>query len=129
MATSNNQTTATNLSGPNLSPKGESTQKYFNNFYSIDMSTGPANDAVIGFFEQYTKNKKSAQNLAAAVLYTAQSQNLNPLDILSDFQRLPKGQLDTYLVAFLNVNRAPTSFIGIKDKKKSNPYIDRTILL
>jgi hypothetical protein len=127
MATNQQYTTATNLQGPNLSGSLTSTQKYFNNFYTLDYSTGPANDAIIGFFEQYTQNKQSAKNLSAAVLYTAQSQGINPLSILSDFQRLPKGQLTTYLVAFLNSNRAPTSFVGIKDQKKSNPYIDRLI--
>jgi len=129
MSTNQQYTTATNLQGPNLSSALVSTQKYFNNFYSIDYSTGPANDAIIAFFEQYTQNKKSAHNLAAAVLYTAQSQGINPLSILSDFQSLPKGQLNTYLAAFLNSNRAPTSFVGVKDQKKSNPYIDRLILL
>jgi len=127
MTTNQQYTTATNLQGPNLSGSLTTTQKYFNNFYTLDYSTGPANDAIIAFFEQYTANKKSARNLSAAVLYTAQSQGINPLSILSDFQSLPKGQLTTYLVAFLNSNRAPTSFVGIKDQKKSNPYIDRLI--
>ena len=127
MTTNQQYTTATNLQGPNLSGSLTTTQKYFNNFYTLDYSTGPANDAIIAFFEQYTANKKSARNLSAAVLYTAQSQGINPLSILSDFQGLPKGQLTTYLVAFLNSNRAPTSFVGIKDQKKSNPYIDRLI--
>ena len=129
MTTNQQYSTATNLQGPNLSGVNTSTQKYFNNFYSIDYSIGPANDAIVGFFEQYTQNKKSAQNLAAAVMYTAQMQGLNPLNLLSDFQQLPKGQLNTYLVAFLNVNRAPTSFIGLKEQKKPNPYVNRLILL
>mgnify|MGYP006269591231 CR=1 FL=1 len=129
MADNQQYATATNLSGPDLSNSLTSTQKYFNNFYTIDYSTGPANDAIVAFFEQVTNNKKSAQNLAAAVLYTAQNQGLNPLSILSDFRNLPKGQLTTYLAAFLNSSRAPTSFLGIKDQKKSNPFVDRLILL
>jgi oligoendopeptidase F len=129
LSTNQQYTTATNLQGPDLAGLLTSTQKYFNNFYSIDYSTGPANDAVVAFFEQYTKNKKAAKNLAAAVIYTAQTQGLNPLDLLSDFRQLPKNQLNTYLVAFLNANRAPTSFIGIKDKNKSNPFVNRLILL
>lgn len=129
MAT-NQISTATNVTGPNLAKSPNDARKYFNNFYSIDFSTGPANDAIVAFFEQYADNKETAKNLSAAVLYTALSQNLNPLDILSDFQQLPKGQLNTYLVAFLNVNRAPTSVIGIRDSaNKVSPYVARTILL
>jgi hypothetical protein len=127
----NNQiSTATNLQGPDLSNTANDARKYFNNFYTIDFNVSAgANDAMIGFFEQYTKNKTAAKNLAAAVLYTAVAQNLNPLQVLSDFQSLPKGQLDNFLVAFLNINRAPTSVIGTKSSVKTNPYVTRSILL
>lgn len=122
--------TATNLQGPDLSNTANDARKYFNNFYTIDFNVSAgANDAMIGFFEQYTQNKTAAKNLAAAVLYTAMAQNLNPMQVLSDFQSLPKGQLDNFLVAFLNINRAPTSVIGTKSSTKTNPYVTRSILL
>jgi hypothetical protein len=128
--TTNQISTATNLQGPDLSKSDNDARKYFNNFYTIDFNVSSgANDAMIGFFEQYTKNKTAAKNLAAAVLYTAMAQNLDPLRVLSDFQSLPKGQLDNYLVAFLNINRAPTSMIGTKSPVKTNPYVTRSILL
>ena len=126
----NQISTSTNLQGPDLSNTANDARKYFNNFYSIDFNVSAgANDAMIGFFEQYTQNKTAAKNLAAAVLYTAVAQNLNPLQVLSDFQALPKGQLDNYLVAFLNINRAPTSVIGTKSPVKTNVYVARSILL
>jgi len=126
----NQISTATNLTGPDLSTASSDSRKYFNNFYAtgFNVSAG-ANDAMIGFFEQYTQNKATAQNLAAAVLYTALAQNLDPLTVLSDFEKLPKGQLNNYLVAFLNSNRVPTSFIGTKSSAKTSPYVSRTILL
>ena len=122
-------TTATNLSGPDTSVSLTNTQKYFNNFYSLNFTIGPANDAIVGFFEQYTNNKKSAKNLAATVIYTAQAQNIDPMVVLSEFQKLPKGQLNTYLAAFLNTNRAPTSVIGIKTTDNTNPLVARSIIL
>jgi hypothetical protein len=126
----NNQvTTATNLSGPDTSVQLNNTQKYFNNFYSLNFAIGPANDAIVGFFEQYTNNKTSAKNLAATVIYTAQAQNLDPMIVLSEFQRLPKGQLNTYLAAFLNTNRAPTSVIGVKTTNNTNPLVARSVIL
>ena len=130
--TTNQITTATNVTGPDLSATATKSdaRKYFNNFYSMGFSVSAgANDAILAFFEQYTSNKTAAQNLAASVLYTALAQNLDPLVVLSDFEQLPKGQLNSYLAAFLNINRAPTSVLGIKDSTKTSPYITRTILL
>ena len=57
------------------------------------------------------------------------AQNLDPLTVLADFQKLPPGQLNNYLIAFLNINRAPTSVIGINAGTKTSPYVTRTILL
>lgn len=125
----NQITTATNLTGPDTSVAQDDARRYFNNFYSKQFAIGPANDAIVGFFEQYTQNKKSAKNLAAVVIYTAQAQNLDPMKVLSEFQKLPKGQLNSYLAAFLNTNRAPTSMIGIKTTNTTNPLVARSILI
>jgi len=126
----NNQiTTATNLTGPDTSVDRGDPRRYYNNFYSKQFEIGPANDAIVGFFEQYTQNKKSAKNLAAVVIYTAQAQNLDPMAVLSEFQQLPKGQLNAYLAAFLNTNRAPTSMIGIKSTTNTNPLVSRSVLV
>lgn len=129
MAT-NQTTTATNISGPDLSGAENDARKYFNNFYNsgFNVSAG-VNDAMLGFFEQYAQNKSAAKNLASAVLYTSLAQGLDPMQVLSDFGKLPKGQLNNYLVAFLNSNRVPTSFLGTKTSTKTSPYITRSILL
>lgn len=125
----NQVTTATNLQGPDTSIATNDARRYFNNFYSKQFEIGPADDAIVAFFEQYTPNKKAAKNLAAIVVYTAQAQNLNPMSVLSEFQKLPNGQLNAYLAAFLNTNRAPTSIIGIKTTNNTNPLVARSILL
>ena len=126
----NQISTATNLQGPDLSNATNDARKYFNNFYTIDFHvSASANDAMIGFFEEYTQNKTTAKNLAAAILYTAMAQNLDPLTVLSDFQKLPAGQLNNYLVAFLNINRAPTSVIGTKTSLRTSPYVSRAIII
>ena len=125
-------TTANNLSGPDISNMSSASdaRKYFNNFYSVPFNiSSDADNAITAFFEEYADNKASAKNLAAAVVYTAMAQNLNPLSVLSQFQTLPKGQLSQYLIAFLNVNRAPTSVIGIREAVKTSPYVARTILV
>lgn len=125
----NQITTATNLNSPDASVAQNDARKYFNNFYSQPFSIGPADDAIVAFFEQYTDNKKSAKKLAGVVVYTAQAQNLNPMAVLAEFQKLPSGQLNAYLAAFLNTNRAPTSIIGIKSTTNTNPLVARSVLL
>jgi hypothetical protein len=122
-------TTAPNTQAPNLAGSQNNASQYFNNFFQGNFATnGNINDALNAFFEKYTGNAESGQALAATVLYTAQAQNLNPMVVLSEFQGLPQGQLNNYLAAFLNINRVPTSQIGIKTTPTTNSYITRSII-
>jgi hypothetical protein len=125
----NQISTATNLQAPDLSNTQQDPNKFFNNFFAFDFGVGLANDAITAYFEEYTGNAKSGQALAAAVLYTAQAQNLDPMSVLGEFQKMDQGKLNSYLAAFLNFNRVPTSTIGVKSTTTPNMYISRTILL
>lgn len=124
----NQISTATNIQGPDLSSTKNNPQKYFNNFFARDFSIGAANDVITAYFEEYTGNPATGKTLAATVLYTAQAQNLDPMAVLAEFQKLTPGQIDNYLAAFLNFNRVPTSQIGIKQTTQASPYITRSIL-
>jgi hypothetical protein len=126
--TTNQISTATNVQGPDLSNTQNNTQKFFNNFFARDFSIGAANDVITAYFENYTGNPSTGKTLAATVLYTAQAQNLDPMAVLAEFQKLSPGQLDNYLAAFLNFNRVPTSQIGVKQVQQASPYITRSIL-
>lgn len=126
-------TTASNTQGIDLSldiAKNNAPQ-YFNNFYATPFNvSADTNDAVVAFFQQFTQNIAAANNLASAVLYTAMAQNIDPMTVLSQFQNLPKGQLNAYLAAFLNSSRVPTSSLGINNGSKlTSPYVTRSILL
>lgn len=125
----NQITTATNTQSPNLSGSQDNANKYFNNFFAGDFSIGAANDAITAYFEKYTGNATSGRSLAASVIYTARSQNIDPMQVLGDFQKLKPNELNNYLAAFLNFNRVPTSVIGIKTTSTTSPYITRSILL
>jgi hypothetical protein len=129
--TSNQITTATNVGGPNLANASSDARRYFNNFYSIPFNvSAEANDAIVAFFQEYADNDTAAQNLAAAVLYTAFSQNLDPLQVLAQFEKLPKGELSNYLIAFLNSTRIPTSTLGVNTHtKQTSIFVNRTILV
>lgn len=126
--TTNLLSTATNISAPNLSGVEDNPEKFFNNFFSVDFSVGASDDALVSYFESYTDNPTAGRALAAAVAYTAKAQNLDPMVVLADFQKLSHGQLNSYLAAFLNFNRIPTSQIGIKHTTQVSPFITRSIL-
>lgn len=104
-------------------------QNYFNNFFEIPIEVSSNIDAaIISYFETVTDNKESARALASAVIYTSIKQGSNPMDILREFQKLPPGELDEYLVAFLNLERVGSSFIGIRVNPITNKYVSRTII-
>jgi hypothetical protein len=65
------------------------TTKYFNNYFGPDISVAQNLDnAVLGFFESITGNKESAKVLASAVLYTAITQNIDPMTIVEELRAL-----------------------------------------
>jgi hypothetical protein len=105
------------------------TTSYFNNFYVSPFSVSQGvDDAFISFFEKITANKDTARALAGSVIYTAKAQGLDPMSVMQQFSSLPLGQLNAYLVLFLNTNRISTSFLGISNLPKINFYVKRTIL-
>ena len=84
--------------------------------------------AIIGYFESKALNTEAAKALSIAVIQGAIDQNLQPMEVLDQFKKLPKQQLDTYLAYFLNLTRYPSSLIGLSSKQSSNIYVQRSIL-
>jgi hypothetical protein len=104
--------------------------KFFNNYFVAPSTiTSNQNDALIAFFEKQTNgNKKSAEILASSIAYTSMAQGLDPMSILQQFQNLGPGELNLYLAMFLNLNRIPTSIVGVNNQTTQNKYVARTIL-
>jgi hypothetical protein len=121
-------TTATNTSAPDLSIDQTNGDRYFNNFSAINFSIGRANDALVAYFQEYTGNAASGQALAAAVIYTARLQAVDPMQVLTQFKNMTANELNTYLAAFLNFNRIPTSLIGIKTTPMTSAFVTRAVL-
>jgi len=48
--------------------------------------------------------------------------------VLEKFKRLPAGEINDYLAAFLNLNRVPTSLLGIVNQPTTGKYIERCII-
>jgi hypothetical protein len=80
--------TASNLPGISNT---NATTRYFNNYFGVDVTVAQNLDnAVLGFFESVTGNKESAKVLASAVLYTAITQNIDPMTIVEELRALAR---------------------------------------
>jgi hypothetical protein len=122
-------TSPSNISAPKLGVSQPNTENFFNNFFTKQYNISPdANDAVVTFFEHVTDNKESAQALSAAVIYTCLTQEIDPMSILQEFSGLSQGELDAYLAMFLNLNRIPSSLLGVSNTPVTNKYVQRTFL-
>lgn len=104
-------------------------QSFFNNL-SLPPITVSQNidDAVIAYFQRITSSKESAKALAAAVILTSVSQGIDPMATLQEFMKMEKGQLNSYLAMFLNLNRVGTSYLGISNQPTASKYVIRTLL-
>jgi hypothetical protein len=105
------------------------TTEYFNNFFSESYNVNQnVNDAVVGYFQSVTGDKASGTLLAAAVIYTAQTQGMDIMSLLDEFRKLKTQELSAYLAMLLNFNRVETSLLGISNSPPINKYIQRAIL-
>lgn len=122
-------TSPSNISAPKLGVSQPNTEEFFNNFFTKQYNISPdANDAVVTFFEGMTDNKESAQALSASVIYTCLTEKIDPMSILKEFSGLSQGELDAYLAMFLNLNRIPSSLLGVSNTPVTNKYVARTFL-
>jgi len=114
----------------NLPPASvNNTTDFFNNFFTQTTGTSEnINDAVVGYFQTITGNKEAGITLAGAVLFTAQQQGIQPMELIDEFRRLKPGELNAYLTMFLNINRASTSLLGLSNSPQTSKYVTRAIL-
>lgn len=122
--------TSTNLGAVDQSVNDNTDpNRYFNNYFEPTFTVSPNVDAaILSYFEEVAYNKEAAKALASAVIYTSKSQGVNPMQTLQEFTKLPKGELNAYLVMFLNMQRKGTSYLGITNQPITNKYVNRSIL-
>lgn len=85
-------------------------------------------DAVLGYFENITKDKEAGRTLAATVISTALNQGIDPMTVIDEFRRLRPEELNAYITVFLNLSRANTSLLAVGLQPQTNKYIQRAIL-
>lgn len=117
-----------NLTSIDLS-RSPDTAKFFNNYYEILFDTASnEHDALLSFFENFTGSIESARVLASGVLYTAKKNNLDIMEVINEFSKLSKEQLNRSLALFLNYQRYQSSYLGINTSAPVSRYILRTII-
>jgi hypothetical protein len=101
-----------------------STQAFFNNLNLPPISVSQnVDDAIIGYFQQITETKEAARALAGAVILTAASQGVDPMETLQEFSKMDPGKLNSYTTMFLNLNRVGTSYLGINNNPTAPKYV------
>jgi hypothetical protein len=67
----------------------QSTTAFFNNYYTQTPSVSAAtNDTVVAYFQSITGDVDAGKTLAAAVIYTATQQNLDPVGLVQELKKL-----------------------------------------
>ena len=125
-----NQNITSNLDPIDMGVNDNTTPNtYFNNYFGPTVNVSPNVDsAIISYFEEISYNRESAKALASAVIFTSREQGVDPMVTLREFTKLPKGELNSYLVMFLNMQRKGTSYLGITNQPSVNKYVNRSII-
>ena len=118
-----------NISSISISQADKDVKSYFTNYFNriVDIS-GAQNDAILSYFQRFTDNKEAAEALASAIIYTAQNQKQDPMEVLDYFTKIEISKLNAYLCMFLNMNRVGTSLLGINNQQIRNKYVRRSII-
>lgn len=114
----------TSLGQVNLNTATGSTTDYFNNISQLSPHTAQnVDDAIIAYFEQIAENATAARALAAAVIMTAKTQGVDPMETLAEFTKLKSSDLNAYTTMFLNMSRKGTSYLGINNNPNPPKYV------
>lgn len=106
----------------------EITVEFFETYFSPDIAISD-NDfsAILSYFEKRADNPIAANALALAVITGAIAQDAPPMEVLDKFKTFNKQQIDSYLAAFINLSRYPTSLLGISNAPTVSKYVERSI--
>lgn len=106
----------------------EITADFFENFFSQEVPIAENEfNAIVSYFEKRAENPIAANALALAVLTGALEQDTSPMEVLDRFKSLSQKQIDTYLAAFINFSRYPTSLLGVSNAPVTSKYVERAI--
>lgn len=110
--------------------QGTAIRNLFNGtFYQAVNVSQETYDMIYLYFLDKTNLKESAAALTDAVIAVGKNNNLNPANIIQEFDKATNvSDLKKVLVAILNSSRYSTSKIGFKNPQTTNRWVDRNII-
>ena len=113
----------------NLPDSQTQTQEFFNGYYSQQISMNPnVYNQIYSFFVNKTESESAAKQLTQTVMILTYNNNLDPLQILKDFNKAASdSDFKTLLITFFNSFRGPTSKIGYSNNTFKNEWVHRNI--
>jgi len=105
-------------------------QNYTTSLLSTSLNIdGEIYNQVFAFFSSKTNSVPAAQQLTQSVLTLTYNNNVDPLKIITEFNKAANdSELKTLLIAFFNSLRPSTSKIGFGINNQTNEWIQRNIL-
>ena len=116
---------ATNL--PNTT---SNTMQFFNGYTNQPIEVNPEiYSQVYSFFLSRTSSDVAAKQLAQNVMVLTYDNKLDPLKIITEFNKAASdSELKTLLIAFFNSLRPASSKIGFSNNNYTNQWVQRNIL-
>ena len=115
---------------PNNNTEPNSSQTFFNGYFSQTLQVSSAvYGQVNGFFLARTSDAAVADSLSQALLTLTYNNNLDPLIMISEFEKAASdSDLKKLLISFFNASKGATSKLGYFNKKTNNNYVQKSIL-
>ena len=108
---------------------GEGTIDYFDNFNKQQLAfKASTSDAVIAFFKSRGMQESAAKSVSFIFLKQCKLDDVDPLELLSNLQKLDGLTLDSTLGEILNINRIKTSTLGASPTVRSENPAKRNIV-
>lgn len=114
---------------PSINSEVQSLRLLFNGLYYQEVPVDEGTyDVIYGFFLDKTGLAEAADSLTQAVLAIGFKNNVNPIDIINDFNKAATvSDLKKIMIALFNGSKSPTSAIGYNKGITSNKWVARNI--
>jgi hypothetical protein len=112
-----------------IQDSADGTRYAIENFYGTNMPINASTlDALVGFFTSAGFNKISAETITNVLLYQAQIDGYNPMEVIENIKGLSGIELTALVTEILNFNRYKTSVLGLSVVYNTPSQISREIL-
>jgi len=107
----------------------EDTIQYFENYNKLELQfKASESDAVVAFFKKRGMEENAARSVAFIFLKQCKLDEVNPIELISQIQKLNKNQTDNVLGEILNINRINVSALGTRKEESGDNPAKRNII-